>query len=187
MAHLVARLRTMTRAGSADATLNGVTYFSDAQLQQTLDLTVRQQRNIELIPMPEADNGTLAYYEYAIPAEIPYAFETDAAESGWQLRDGAGQAVTASYTVNYDAGRIRFDADTGGRMYLLDCRTYNLHHAAAAIWQQKAAFASPDTNWQADNHRMDAAAAFDHCLRMAALHARLAGPTVTRLLRSDEA
>lgn len=186
MAHLIARLRGMTRAGSADATLNGVTYFTDEQLQQLLDTTAQQHRHIELIPVPQSENGTLVYKSYAIPAEIPYAFETEAADSGWQLRDAAGQAVTG-YSVNYAAGRIEFTSDTGGRLYFLDCRSYNLHQAAAAVWQQKAAFASPDADWQADNHRYDAATVFQHCLQMAALHARLAGPVVAKMLRSDEA
>lgn len=186
MARLITRLRGMTHAGNADVTINGTTYFTDEQLQDLLDLTVRHHRDIELIPVPEIESGTIAYYQYAIPAELPYAFEELGFDSGWEIFDAAG-VLMDDYEINYDAGRVRFPTDRAGRMYFLNCRTYNLHHAAAAVWQQKAAFVSPDVDWQSDNHRVDGSTVFDHCLRMAALHARLAGTTVARLRRSDEA
>ncbi len=183
---LIARLRAMTNAGTSDATVAGTTYFSDDHLQTVLDTTQTLWQRVNLIPRPEFIDGEVVHTEYFIPDYVPRQFEENEVDSGWFIRTADGVAVdSGDYTPNYEAGHITFDADTDGAEYHLSCRTYNLHRAASNVWQQKAAFVYADTNWQADNHRLDAAQVFDHCHKMATYHAQLAGVLVSRLIRTD--
>jgi hypothetical protein len=185
---LISRLRAMTNAGTSDATVAGTTYFSDDHLQDILDTTQTLWQRIPLIPRPELIDAEVVHIEYFVPDFIPRQFEQNAVDSGWFIRRADGLTIDpADYTPNYEAGHITFDTDTAGASYTLSCRTYNLHRAASNIWQQKAAFVYADTNWQADNHRLDSAQVFDHCHKMANYHAQLAGMLVSRLIRTDSA
>ena len=186
MTTLITHLRSLTNAGTADVTLAGRTYFSDDHLQTALDATQTYWQRVPLISRPEHIDGDTVHHEYHIPDFIPRWFEENATASGWAVRDSTGAEVdSADYTVNYQAGRITFTADTEGAFYLLYCRTYNPHRAASRVWAQKAAFASANVDWQIDNHEVHDAGYFEHCQQMAALHATLAGPTIARLVRTD--
>lgn len=182
MEFLVAELRAMCSAGVSDATVGGLTYWSDDQLQAELDKTQVYARSVELIPLPD---GAGAYYDYLIP--LIGGIERDGAGSGWVVRDTAGVALgSALYTVNYDARRITFNTETGGAAYFLDARFYDLNRAAATIWRRKAAFAADRVAWAADNHHVQAEQEHAHCLGMAEHYARLAGPALSALVRVDE-
>jgi hypothetical protein len=187
MTTLIATLRQLTNAGTAEATLGSTTYFSNDHLQAELDRTQRIWRRVPLESIPVLVNGAYEYYDYRIPSEIGTALEAAATDSGWALKDGIGTTQgTALYAVNHDARNITFNADQHGATYYLDCRTYDLNHAAAAVWRQKAGFVSANVDWQSDNHRINAAQEYEHCLRMVAHFEVLAGAQQGRFVRADE-
>jgi hypothetical protein len=184
---LIATLRQLTHAGTADVTLNAITYFTDDHLQTELDRTQRTWRRVPLQSAPVLVNGGYEYYDYQFPAELGSSFESAATDSGWAVKDGTGATQgTASYTTNYAARNVTFSTDQHGAAYYLDCRTYDLNYAAAAVWRQKAGFCASNVDWQSDNHHISAAQEYEHCLRMVAHFESLAGATQGRFVRADE-
>lgn len=185
MANLITRLRSMTEVGTADYTLAGATYWSDDQLQVILD-----SRRTELIREPiEAEYefvgaGTPEYHNYFMAFR-----DLEEAASGtpiWEVEDSTGATVgTASYTVNYDAGHIRFTSDTDGEVYYLTARTFNLNAAAAEVWQKKASHVHKAYDFAADGARYDRSQMFVHCMKMAEHYRNFSGIKVSRLFRSD--
>jgi hypothetical protein len=187
MTTLIALTRHLTNAGTAEATLGSVTYFTDDHMQAELDRTARVWRRVPLERLPVLIDGAYQYFDYAIPPQIGAHFEEAGADSGWALKDGTGATIgTALYTVNHAARRLSFSSDQGGSLYYLDARSYDPHRAAAAIWRHKAGFAAARVDWESDNHHIQAAQEYEHCLRMAAHYDALAGATTGRFFRADE-
>jgi hypothetical protein len=168
MLPLIARLRALCNATPTDFRIDGVDYFTDDHLQQALDNTVRSWQHQRLYPEPTFINGAWQTFEYGILIGAGGNFEQAGPDSGWALRDVAGALVpVASYTVNYEGRRITFATDQAGKAYFLDCRAYNLHLAAALVWEQKAAFAATHTDWQADHHGVHSSQLHFHSMQMA--------------------
>lgn len=181
---LIKQLRRLSSAGTAEYTIGSETYFTDDHLQDILDRYRTLHRRVALYPLPAYTGGAYLYVEYPLPRGLRW-LESDAADSGWALRDSAG-AVAPAYTVNYEAQVITFAADTGGTTYYLDARSYDLYRAAAETWQFKAGFRAEAVNWQSDNHHVEAALEYEHCVEMAKHYRMLAGISVSRLVRRDE-
>lgn len=187
MANLIASLRALTNAETTEITVGGETYFSDDHLEMLLDATQQIWQDIPLDPRPDVQDGSLVYQTYRIPDYVPRMLEEAGVSSGWAVRNVFGTLVPAeNYVVNYQAGTITFNSDTGGTHYLLDCRTYNLNRAASTVWLKKAGFAYQDVDWGSDNHRLQASQQFMHALHMAETYAAKAGLQIGRLVRSDE-
>lgn len=187
MTSLLLEIRRMTNAGATDHTVNGVVYWTDDQLQERLDRTRSTVKRVAVYPQADYINGAYSYTEYPLPAELQW-IEEQATGSGWALRDSSG-ADAPSYTVNYEARIITFAADTANAVYYLDCRTYDLYAAAAAIWEEKAGIYEDLVNWSTDNHRVDASTQRDYCMQQAAQYRRRGRSAVgfSRLFRTDEA
>jgi len=187
MTTLIATLRQLTNAGSAEAALGSTTFYTDDHLQAELDRTQRLWRRVPLQSVPVLVNGAYEYYDYRIPPELGTSIESAASDSGWSVKDGLGTLQgTALYTVNHYARTLTFEADQHAARYYLDARTYDLNRAAAAIWRQKAGFAASRVDWQSDNHRISAAQEYEHCLRMVAHFESLSGASQGRFVRTDE-
>jgi hypothetical protein len=109
--------------------------------------------------------------------------------AAWVVEDATGEAVgTANYTVNYEAGNVRFMADTDGTAYYLSGRSFEVNKAAASVWEKKAAHVVDAYDFAADGASFKRSQMHDHCLRMAAQFRNLAvGMKVGRLFRSDAA
>ena len=177
MADLVARLRTATNASDNDHTILSQTFFSDDMLQARLDNYQETDLGLVLVPCPRFIDGAYVYLDYVVPAHISYDFEGPAPDSHWRAYNSLGTAyvLDTDYTLNLAAGRLTFTQDLAGAFVYLDCQTYNVHRAAADVWREKAAFAATESNWQSDNHRIEAAAVFEHCMELAALLRGLRG------------
>ena len=107
--------------------------------------------------------------------------------SGWCVRDSAGGSVSAAnYSVNYQAKKVTFSADTQGSALYLDARSYNVNAAAADIWRQKASIAAVNVDWKSDNHQVSASQEAANCLRMADYYDQQAGSRYGRFVRADE-
>ncbi|MBE7512563.1 MAG: hypothetical protein HS103_07090 [Anaerolineales bacterium] len=176
MATVIAQLRLLTNTTPTDVTLAGVPYWTDDQLQAELDRMATVHSRLGLIAVTPPPVTV-----YRIPLSDP--LEEAGTDSGFAVRDRRGAVVNpALYAVNYAARRITFLSETGGARYVLDCRVYNLHRAAAAVWAQKAALAAAKLDWEAEGRGVRAAQEHAHCLRMVDHHERLAGIVVGRFV-----
>lgn len=186
MSALVSKLRGLCAVGPSDYQIGSQTYWSDDQLEAVLDSTARPYKGIRLLALPAFADGAWRTLDYVIPMEAGADFEAPGAGSGFALRDSGGAEVPpAAYSLNLPARRITFNADQGGAAFTLDARAYNVHVAAAAVWEQKAAHAAGEVSWGADNHRVDAGQEYEHCLTMARHYRRLAGVYVVEMVRVD--
>ena len=167
MVELISRVRQDAHAGTADHTVGGVVYWSDDQLQDLLDRTRETHKRVPLYSEPEYVDGANVYLEYPLPDAMEW-IERQGTDSGWALRDGDGSAIgTATYSVNYGARMVTFDADTNNDIYYLDARTYDMYSVVADVWDSKAGFYESNVDWSSDNHRVSNSQKWSHAKAMA--------------------
>lgn len=185
MATLITRLRSMGEAGTADYSISGVAHWSDDQLQQILDSYRMEITREELASRSEfVSSGSAVYKDYYTTHRN---FEEASGGSAvWDVEDGDGDSVgTANYAVNYEAGHLRFTADTLGASYYLTARSYNLNRAAAELWERKAAHYAIAYDFGADGARFDRSQMSKQALEMAKSFRNKGGVVVGRLVRTD--
>lgn len=187
MTELIAELRGLCDAGTADYSITGVavTFWSDDQLQDVLDGHRSDVRREPLLATPDTiGGGSVVTHDYYFRAENVEG--TASGTAAWVVRDTTGAAVDADdYSVNLRAQTIRFTANTQGTVYVLTCRSYDIERAAAAVWEQKAGHAASRFDLKTDNHDMKRSQVVEHCLKMAAQFRRSAKAQVARRVRSD--
>jgi hypothetical protein len=185
MATIIAELRAMCNAGTADYTVAGSAYFSDDILQQELDKTQRYYRYVPLESLPVVVNSTYQYFDFGIPAELGQYIE-EKTSTNWCVRDSAGGSISSAlYSVNYQARRITFAADTRGTAYYLDTCAYEINAAAAGIWYKKYSFESnTGFDWSSDNHSVKRSQKADSFLKLAQHYEKLAKPNNTGISQS---
>ncbi len=181
---LIARLRGMTQAGTADYTVAGVTYWNDDQLAVQLDAYAVDLRLRPMLPLTEYEGGTARYFEY----RIGYG-DLEGPESGsvyFAVRDDYGSAIgTADYTVDTVRGVVRFVADQGGSARYFTGRAYNLNASAAGVWREKAASVAQAYSFSADNHRFSRSDMFKHYMEMARYYGSFSGIQAVIVQRAD--
>lgn len=185
MADLIAELRRLTNAGTADYTVGSTTYWSDDQLQSILDRYRETYKTVPLQAVAETNGASNSIYlDYVIPTRYKW-IEASGSVSGFALLDSTYGTVSSGFTVNYDARRITFTADTSGSAYFLNFRAYDMHQAAADVWEDKAASVWDDVDWRSDNHQVAAAKQYDHCIKMARKYRGKSGGTFGKFVRVD--
>ena len=178
MAALIAELRDMTNSGTADYTVNSVSYFTDDQLQMYLDRGMLLTRMLPLAPIPVRSGAYTYWYDYQIPDDLGHWFEQYVdTTSGWAVKDSNGNTAVlgTDYTVNYAFGLVTFASDTKGAAYLLDCRSYDLYFAAAEVWRKKASFEARAVDFKTDNHDIKASQRRDYCISQALYYEEKSG------------
>lgn len=184
MAELITLLRGYAEAGSADYTVAGGTYWTDDQLQQTLDGHRTDVYRNPLQVRATYNNGTAQYFDYYTDLR-----NLERADGGtvWRVEDSSGSLIgTANYTVNYDAGHLRFSSDQQGTAYWLTARVYDIDRAAADVWRRKAAHvANSGFDWKTDNHEVKRSQLRAQYLAMADSFAGQAQPSVNAWTRDD--
>jgi hypothetical protein len=185
MAALITELRGMCNAGSADYSVAGVAYWSDEQLQTYLDKHRKDVIEEPLYNLDENEGGTSITKRYH--SQHGNYEQTTGGTSVFVVKDSSWNAVgTALYTVDYPRGEITFTQGTGGSAYYLTGRSYDLHAAAADVWERKAAqVTSAAYSWSTDNMRVDKSGLRKEAVEMARYYRGLAGPTSIDLDRSD--
>lgn len=185
MSTVIETLRSWTEAGTADYAVAGVTYWTDEQLEAVLDRHRTDVRRDPLRLLSDVNEANVSIYQ-------DYYFEGgywEDASGGtvvWTVEDSLGANVgTADYTVNYGAGHLRFNADTGGSAYYLSGRRYDLNRAAAEVWRRKAAHVASQVDWQSDNHQIKASQLRQHYMAMAASYEKQAPAQFIRMRRVD--
>lgn len=172
MTDLVARLRTLTAAGTADYSLAGTTYWSDEHLQATLDRHRTDFRDVLLV-------GESRYYVLNHTDIEGTATGADA----WALRAADGTDAAASYTL--DPPRLTFDASQGGSAFYADYRAFDMNRAAAEVWYAKAAHAADAFDIRTDNHDLKRGQLRENALRMADYYRGRALPKSVTVRRAD--
>jgi hypothetical protein len=185
MSNLIRRLRGMTAAGTADATINSTTWWSDDHIQEMLDHYRTELNDYPLEPRSEYSSaGSLVYMDYIV--RFGDLEEAASGTTYWSVITAQGTAWgTASYTVDYLAGLIRFNADTAGSVFYLRARSYNLNRAAAEIWNYKAAHTAEFYSFSTDSQSFTRSQWFDHCISMADRFDRKKGVQSSRMVRTD--
>ena len=183
MSTLIATLRGMTNAGTADYTIAGVSWWSDDQLQEALDRNRVALTRMELASNPQYDGaGDYVYKEYHLGWE-----NIESGTTVFDLQDSIGSSVgTAEYSVDYARGIVTFVSDRGGSPYYVTGRSYDLNGAAADVWRQKAAQAAGAITWSTDNMKIDKGKLRENSLAMADYYGKYARVTQINILRGDE-
>lgn len=185
MTNLIAELRGMCNAGSADYTINGVAYWTDDQLQSILDRNKTEVIDERLVAVSEDLGGTTSYTRYYSRHGNYEA--TTGGSLIFVVKNSSYTAVgTASYTPDYYTGEIVFSSNTAGSAYYLTGRSYDLDAAAADVWDRKASqITSAAYSWSTDNMRVDKTAMRKEAVEMARYYRGMAGPSSLNLSRGD--
>lgn len=170
MIPLVLDLRSLTSTAMGDTTINDVVYWSDYQLQVILDKYATRHIDVELIPIPQIESSSTAYYTYSIPSDVSKYID----ESTVQIVDQYGVVASPSET-NILQGYVVFAADTSGDPYYIRCTSYNMRMAAARVWLDKASHRSELIDWKAGGQTLSEDQAYQHCMERAAYFAGSAG------------
>ena len=186
MATLITSLRGLAQAGASDYTVNGLSYWTDNQLQDVLDAHRKDVYNYPLTAQTSYSGGVAVYLDYH--SNLTHLEATDGGTAIFYVTDGVGVNVgTALYTADYNRGVITFLADTGGISYELYARTYDLNAAAAEVWRTKAGQYATAVNFSTDNHRIDRGEIIKNCLQMATFYEQQVGATNVIITRNDYA
>lgn len=145
----IQRLRDMTSA-AYDETFNGVTYWTDEQLQGILDTYSRYDYTRKLIYRGLIDN--LNVYTIDVPRH-------------WGL-----VSISGVYDyVDLQARTVRTVTPLESTL-IQECFVIDFNAAAADVWQQKAVQRQNYVNWRAGSHAVSANQEREYCQKMADMY-----------------
>ena len=151
--YIIAEVRRLTGAGSAEYTVDSTSYFTDDQIERVLD-----SRRIRLVRQPLAyeyeinTSGTVVYKR----ARVGYGWLEDvSSENNFQITDSLGAVTgTADYTFSPEDGYVVFDNDQAGSTRYATGWIHNTYRAAVDLltsWNSELA-RQPD--FATDNMRV---------------------------------
>jgi len=180
MLDMIGTLRSYTDAGEADYAISGITYWNDEELQRVLDRHRTDLYRESLYPQESYNGGSVEYRHYYANAKN--------LEGGTvtYLETSAGGTVAATYALDTARGLFTFTADTGGSVFFLYGRAYDLNAAAADVWRMKAAHFAKAVNFSTDNMKVDRGALQENALRMASHYTSIGGAHNVTITRGDE-
>lgn len=178
MVYLVEQLRDLANAGTA---------YNDGQLQAVLDRYRTDFYRADIQYQLTYENGSAVYYNaYYYPKFIERQDTGNGTTTAFCITDSRGTVLgTSAYTINYEAGQIAFTSDQRGTTYYLTGRSYNVHHAAADLWRQKAAAEAASFEWSSDNHSVKRNQVYDHYIKQADRLQAMGGVSIARAVRTD--
>ena len=164
MVDLIAQVRRLTNAGTAEYAVDANSYWSDDQIQSLLDANSRFFSN-ELVQWTPQNISGMSTYLYGY---TPYGYLEGTASGTARLvvRDGDGEVVASGYTINEEKGEIIFDSDQNGNSYYITGYTYNPYSAAADLWLERLAQFSLWYQFSADTRSYSRQQAFEHAEKM---------------------
>jgi hypothetical protein len=187
MADIIAELRMLASAGTADYSLAGADFWSDSQLQDILD---RNAWKMEASPMTYAEtyiDGGVEYLNYYIGRG--YIEQSTGGTAIFIVMDNEWNTVSAGdYSVDYNVGQVTFSADTEGAVYLVTCVSYDMNASAAQVWRKKASHYHSAVDFSTDNHSIKREQMYKHCLEQAEYFESIAygAGSSADLVRSDD-
>ena len=156
MTALVTRLRSITSAATDDV-FNGVTYWTDEQLQDILDAHTLGVQDLPLSEGALYTNGVLDWQKQTYHLARGYDVASDVT-----ILDSLGVVVTG--TVNTQSKAVSLTAGSQGTQYYVRATVYDMYEAAAEVWSLKASQRSDYVRWKAGNYQANAAEEYQHCL-----------------------
>lgn len=182
---LIQDVRSRAELGSADYTVNGVTYWTDDQIQAQLD---QRRRDVYREPLQEQTvidtGGTARWYDFYFRSE--FVEERTDGTAIFRVEDSTGQIRgTADYNVNYGAQHIQFTADQRGTALYITYRSYDVDAVAADIWRKKAAHVADRFDIETDNHNLKRSQLRTSYLGMAEFYTKKGKPAFSRMKRVD--
>lgn len=188
MAEIIAEVRRLTNAGTADVVVASVTYWTDDQLQDVIDRHVIEYRREGLTPLSNYINGATTYTDYPLHIQKgDVRIEREGSGGGFAIRTSAG-ATAPTYTVSWARGMVVFASDTGGDTFYLDCRAFDIYGAVADVFEAKAGLLAGAVDWSSDNHDIKASQEYQHYMERANYYRGMSGGGVVmaRRIRTDE-
>lgn len=172
-ADLIAELRVMGDAGTADFTVGNSSYWTDAHLQTILDAH-RSYVNHESVD-PIDNNGTVVTYTM-FPTGRNWWEDTIVVQES-----GGGTIGTAGYSTDLFTGLITFTANQAGSARFVTGYVYDLYSCAADVWSKKAAHWAARYDVATDNHSLKRSQLVAQARAMAAQYRdmAMAGVSVT--------
>jgi len=146
MASLIQRVRSLAYAGTAEYTLGTANYWDDDQIEQVLDRHRVDIFRERLERQPTYDgSGTVVY-------RVHYsAYGNLEAGTALVIEDSSGvDRGTATYSVDYQTGRIEFSADVAGTTLYMTARSFDPFGAAAEVLEGWATSLSRQFDFSTD-------------------------------------
>lgn len=162
MTKLIQELRRRTDTSEDQTTINGVSYWTDDQLQDILDLYSRDVLDVALVPVPLYEAGVLVTKRFYVPNNVGQFIEDD--PSVLQIVDNFGNEATG-YTFDVVRRLVLFDSDAGHTPYYLRARTFDMIEAAATVWLEKAGHRASLIDWRAGGQTLSEDQEYQHCLQ----------------------
>jgi hypothetical protein len=135
MTNIINNVRSLTYAGTAEFTLGTVSYFTDGHIQDILDrhrVDVFRER-LERVPNYDG-SGTVTYTTHYS------GYKNLEAGTALFIEDSAGvNRGSATYSVDYQVGRIDFASDVAGTTLYMTAKSYDPFGAAAEVLESWAA------------------------------------------------
>ncbi len=157
MTSLVSHLRQQSDASTTDV-FNGVTYWTDDQLQDILDLHSQGYQQLPLTKLGSYDNVS-----YQLTLTLPYWVEGEFSI----YVSGTTTEETTTFTYNHLTHEITFDSDVTDRELVAFAKTYVMTEAIADVWNQKAQHRYNFITSKAGSHRFEADQVYEHCVERA--------------------
>ena len=188
MATLITRLRQMTEASPSDYSLGGHTYWSDDDLQASLDEQRSRHVDVALTARPDYVDSAEIYKRYEIPwgSGIKGVEGTAGGSDAFKVSDSTGATIAAAnFGFNERDLAITFTVDTEGSARYWSGYAYDLRGAAREIWLTKAGHYHSAINFSADGHRFDRQEIYAHCMQMAEVFGHRRGMQSGKMVRTD--
>lgn len=180
MADLVSTIRGMTNTGTGDYSIGTVSYWSDDQLQNIMDIHRADVQFYPLAPNVWQESGSVVYKEFLSGlTNIEQGTVT-------YLQTSAGSSVgTANYSIDYTRGVVSFTANQNGTAYYITTRTFDLNGAASDVWKQKAVQVASRFDFSTDNHSVKVSQIYDHYMKQASYYESLKPIQSVTIYRGD--
>lgn len=151
MIPLIDYLRKFGQASTTDE-FNGVTYWSDDQLEETLDEAAEYYR-VKLVTASSlnANLRSLDTYRH-------YKFE-----SNYKLLNASASEVTVSSTYDHLLNTVLLDSAVSGTLYLEGLKV-NMWKALEILWDRKAQQRKDNIDWKAGHNTMYTSQEYRHCI-----------------------
>lgn len=162
LADIIAYVRLHADLEEDSITVNGVSYWTDDQIQLILDMFRKDVRGVLLMPLNERLAGVSTYLRYYIPDEISNWLENSPEQL--QVLDVLGNAPSISYTIDLDSRVVIFASNTLGKAYYLYAREYDVRPAIAEFWLTKIGLLTQLVDWKAGGQSINESQEYQHCM-----------------------
>lgn len=166
MALVISRFRRMTDAATDDE-FNGVTYWTDDQLQDVLDENSFPVIDLELTPSTMLVNGVADWRTQFFSKKTLKAYDYERNAQVVETSTGTPLA-SDDFTVDWLRMTVTLSGDvTTNTAYSLRVTLYDMWDAAARVWYEKAEQRVSYISSKAGTHKLDFQQEYEHCIQRA--------------------